>query len=73
MSIGVINFIGSAFFGAGSNLIGVKSALAVAVLSVGVVLRVDRAGHAVSIGNEVIVGASLARSAEKTESGVALA
>lgn len=54
-------------------MVGVESALAIAVLSVGVVLRVDRAGHAVSAGNEVVVGTGLARTSVETESWVALA
>lgn len=72
LSVAVVDLVGSAFFGAGTDLVCEKSALAIAVLSSGVVLRVDRAGHAISAGNKVIVRACLARASVETESWVAL-
>lgn len=59
MSVGVIFFIGSTFLSADTVLIDVETSLAITVSSIGVVLGVDGAGHAVSVADEVVSGAFL--------------
>lgn len=69
----VVDLIGAAFPSADAPLVGEEAIEALAVLGGGVVVGVDWAGHAVSVGNEVIVRAGLAGAREQAESWVALA
>lgn len=60
MSGGVVDLICSTLGGTDSPLVGEETGQTVTVVGVGVVGRVDRAGHAISIGDEVVCGAGLA-------------
>ena len=68
MSVSIVFFVGSAFLGADSELVGEVSADAVAVVGFGIEFGVDGAGDAVSVADEVVGGAFLAGSSQQSES-----
>ena len=71
MSGSVVDFVSAALSGAYTPLVGEESTEAVAVLSGLIVSGVDGAGHAVSVGDEVSIGACLAGSGKEAESRIA--
>lgn len=64
----VISFIGTTFLSADTELISEESIVAIAVASSGVVVRVDRASHAVPVADEVVAWANLAKTSHQTKS-----
>lgn len=70
LRISSVDFVCSAFLFANSPLIGKESNSAIALFGSSIVVRVDWTGNAISVWDEIAIGAYLAWSREKSKSTV---